>query len=430
MLKRERLLAIGLMMTAAVVSACRGGGGDEASLSGDKSSQVKETLTVWVNRPDPLYEKTANEIAEEMNVSLKYELTNGDDLYTTKLKTAIVANELPDVYMQDAGLSDRSMLLTSKSAAPLNDTLKQLGAESKYYKGQLTKDKDGTIYSLPYRPDTGYVLLYNKKLMAKLGKQPPKTYDDLLNISEAALANRLLPIALGNKDRWPGDLLYNMLVLRQDTEAYAKAAKGEMKFTDKPFVQAAEQIIELVRLGAFGNEVLANGDQEVMNMFYSGKAVFYPTGSWVFFSGAIEHLKNDLGFAIFPKTGPVDDLYLSSLSNHNDEAPYALFVNPSSKRLAEAKEFAVRFSLQLNDVQVKSGQIPYAQTEAKPEGPISKSFSEFVGYTLKLKGTQTFWFDVLPREKGERFRDLTQKLYTGDLSAADFTLQLEAVMRK
>lgn len=427
-LERRLLSIVFCMMTAIVGSACSGGSGDNTPQTAITPGQ-KPTLTLWVNRPDPFYQATAEEVAAEMNLVLHYELTSGDDLYETKLKTAVVANELPDVYMQDAGPSDRSMLLTSKSAAPLNDVLKELGVEAKFNKGQLIRHSDGYIYTLPYRPDTGYGLFYNKKLISRLGMQPPRTFDDLLEICRRAKAQGHLPIALGNRDRWPGDLLYNMLVLRQDTEAFTKAANGEMKFTDKPFADAANQIIELVRMGAFGGKVLKNGDQEAMNLFYSGNAVFYPTGSWAFFNGAIEHLQDDLGFAAFPKTGPVADLFQSSLSNHNEKAPYALYVNPGSKLLPKAKQFAVRYSLKLNDVHVRSGQLPYARTDVKPEGAVPEPLADYVDYTLKLKKIQTFWFDILPREKGEKLRDLTQKLYTGDLSAANFTRQLEAVMR-
>lgn len=327
------LLPLLICSSTLIFTAC--GNTPEASTDGGKKpAQEGGALTLWMFDTTDYIKPAAEEVAKEMNLKLNYEFIN-PETYKTKIKVAVAANELPDVFGQYNGRSERELILNSKMAAPLNDVLKSTGLESKYLNGSLIKEADGNVYSMPYRSEQSEVLVYNKKLLAQMGLQAPKTWEELVNVIKVANSKNIVPIALGGKDRWPGDLIYNTFVLREDIDAYAKAQKGEIKFTDKPFEDAAQKIIQLVNEKAFQPGFLGNSDLEAREMFYSGKALMVMNGSWVF-AKAIPALGDDLGYIKFPQTGAAKDPFSSNTGDRNN-APYGLFVNVQSKQLQKQR---------------------------------------------------------------------------------------------
>ncbi|MNC80672.1 hypothetical protein D3C75_1335540 [compost metagenome] len=54
------------------------------------------------------------------------------------------------------------------------------------------------------------------------------------------------------------------------------------------------------------------------------------------------------------------------------------------------------------------------------------TYATDIGKTLK---TQAMWFGLLAANVGQEYRDLTQQLYGKNLKVAEFTTQLETLMR-
>jgi raffinose/stachyose/melibiose transport system substrate-binding protein len=385
------------------------------------------SLTLWMFNTDIYLKPAAEEVAKEMNIKLNYEFIN-PERYKTKIKVAVSANELPDIFAQYLGKSERELILNANVAAPLNDVLTSTGLESKFIKGNLIQEADGSIYSVPYRPEQSQVVAYNKKLMANLGLQPPKTWDELLTVIKAANSHGVIPIALGGKDRWPGDIIYNTLVLREDPDAFNRALNGEIKFTEKPFMDAADKVIQLVQANAFQPGYLSNSDLEARELFYTGKALIIINGSWIF-TKAISSLGDDLGYIKFPQTGAALDPF-STNTGERSSTPYGLFVNVQSQQLQKSKEFAIRYSLKINNELVKLGQASYADSQMKPEGKINDAYAEYLKDFKSFKFIQTYWYSTITTTKGEEYRDLNQKLYTGTLSSSQYTESMEQIMRK
>ncbi|MDR6881934.1 extracellular solute-binding protein [Bacillus sp. 3255] len=424
--KKQSLFSL-LMIGLVFLSGCGNGDSVNQALGAANETNKGGALTLWMFNTDIYLKPAAEEVAEEMNIKLNYEFIN-PERYKTKIKVAISANELPDVFSQYLGKSERELILNANVAAPLNDVLASTGLESKFAQGSLIQSGNGSIYSVPYRPEHSQVVVYNKKLMASLGIQPPKTWDELLAVIHAANRNGVIPIALGGKDRWPGDIIYNTLVLREDPNAFNRALQHEIKFTDKPFVDAADKVIKLVQADAFQQGFLNHSDLEARDLFYKGKALMLINGSWIF-NKAISSLGDDLGYIKFPQTGAAADPF-STNTGERSSSPYGLFVNVQSPHLPQAKEFAIRYSLKINHELVKLGQAPYAESEAKTEGKINDAYAEYVKDFKNFKFIQSYWYSTMTTSKGEEYRDLNQKLYTGTLSSSQYTESMEQIMRK
>jgi raffinose/stachyose/melibiose transport system substrate-binding protein len=416
------LLTIGLVL----MSGCGDNAPNKQVGAAAKETNTAEALTLWMFNTDIYLKPAAEEVAKEMNIKLNYEFIN-PERYKTKIKVAVSANELPDVFAQYLGKSERELILNANVAAPLNDVLASTGLESKFTNGKLIQEANGSIYSVPYRPEQSQVVVYNKKLMTKLVLQPPKTWDELLITIKTANSQGIIPITLGGKDRWPGDIIYNTLVLREDPDAFNRAVKGEIKFTEKPFVDAADKVIQLVKANAFQLGYLSNSDLEARELFYTGKALMIINGSWIF-TKAISSLGDDLGYIKFPQTGAAIDPF-STNTGERSSTPYGLFVNAKSEQLQKSKEFAIRYSLKINDELVKLGQASYADSQMKPEGKINDAYAQYLKDFKSFKFIQSYWYSTITTTKGEEYRDLNQKLYTGTLSSSLYTESMEQIMR-
>ncbi|MEK3904709.1 MULTISPECIES: ABC transporter substrate-binding protein [unclassified Paenibacillus] len=425
--KKLGVVAASIALSSVVLSACGGANGNEGATQNQdaKAAEGKESVSLWMFDADPMYQAAAEATAAEVGVDLNYEYIQ-DETYKTKISVALAANELPDVFQQHAGKSYRTPVLQSKTVAPLNDTLDSTGLGAKFLDNQLVKEEDGNIYSVPSNISTTLVFYYNKKLMSDLGATPPATWDDLQALVSKADDKGIIPIALGGKERWQGDLLYNLLVARQDVNAFDNAIKGDAKFTDAPFVDAAKQVATLVSSNAFQKGFLGSAYLDAQELFKNDKALIWIDGSFNF--GALSKAMGDnLGYIAFPKTG-AEDVYSATIGFQNSAAPYSLFVNNSSKHLDKAKEFAIKLSLKLNDEFVRKGLPGYAASEVKSESQ-NEQLSAYAADISKTAKTQAMWFGLLSADTGQEYRDMTQQLYGGNLTPEEYTAQLETLLR-
>ena len=81
--------------------------------------------------------------------------------------------------------------------------------------------KDGKYYGVPF--DWGAVgMFYNKALFKQAGldpEKPPTTWTELLDAVKALKAAGITPIAIGEKDKWPGHFWYGYLATREAGQA-------------------------------------------------------------------------------------------------------------------------------------------------------------------------------------------------------------------
>lgn len=437
--------AASLLTVLCLMSALAGCGSTDANVPAGDSSKSEATtaavtaantdapveLSLWnvVDDPnnamslrfDAAYKKTE----ADLGVTIKYEAIAGET-YKTKIKVALAGNELPDIFHMYPG-GDWDPFLAAKAAAPLNDVLAGSGLGKEFYEGYIPEEADGNTYGLPFRVDPTYVMYYNKTVLGTLGVEPPKNYDDLKKVAAAANAKGIGGIGLGDKERWMGDLFYNMMVLREDPRAYEKAIKGELKFTDAPFVTAAEKVNELIRLNAFQSGYMTAVESDVVELFSNDKIALYPIGTWSF-SNLIDKLGDKLGYIPFPAVG-ADANAIESSTGAKSPRPFSFMANAGSKNLEKAKLALVTFIKNNNDLGVKDGELAYMQTGVQPDKPLNAELAKYAEDSKKIKFVQTFWFDSgLPKEQGEPYRDLNQKLFTGKMDPKAYCEEQQKIL--
>ncbi len=262
MVKSIRWALAAATAAALVVAGC--GGGDDSSpksssSSGASSSGKPVTINWWhIANTDPLktvWKQAADDYMKaHPNVTIKITVLE-NEAFKAKLTTNMQAGNPPDIFQSWGGgtlkeQADASLVQDiTKPTSSWIDTLNP-AAVGLYKVG----DKQ---YGVPY--NLGMVgVWYNKALFKKAGiDAPPATWSEFLGDVQKLKDAGITPIAVGEKDKWPGMFWWANLSLRvAGKDAMAKA--GEDGSFDSPgFVKAGEELKKLIDMKPFQKSFLA-----------------------------------------------------------------------------------------------------------------------------------------------------------------------------
>ncbi|HEX8032268.1 MAG TPA: extracellular solute-binding protein [Ktedonobacterales bacterium] len=277
---------------------------------GSSSGSGKVTITWWhINTTDPLktgWQNLANQyMAAHPNVTIKISVIENDP-FKTKLTTAMQAGTPPDIFQSWGG----GVLQQYAKAGLMKDITSDLqsgGWGDSFSPAALNLySYNGKYYGVPW--DVGAVgFWYNKALFTQAGiTQAPATWDDFLNVVKKLQAAHITPIALGEKDKWPGAFYWEYLAVRLGGKAaFDKAYNHDGgSFSDPVFVQAGTYLQQLVALKPFQNGYLgATYDTDHRPLMGNGKAAMELMGQWApsnDAASATDKKGPDFGFFPFP----------------------------------------------------------------------------------------------------------------------------------
>lgn len=249
----------------------------------------------------------------EMNPGVEIEITVlENEAFKGQLVTVMQAGDPPDLFQSWGG----GPLWAFADAGLLRDIAPEINANDGEWRDTIASE--GTLglwgrgeeqYGVPWT--FGPVgIWYNKALMEQAGLDPEApftTWDEFIAAIEALQAEGIIPIAIGEGEKWPGMFWFAYLALRiGGGEAYAAANDRSGAFTDEAFVEAFEKIVELVDMGAFQDDFLAYGYADAAGMVGRGEAAMQLMGTWdpgVQMGNCgedCEGLGEDLGWTTFP----------------------------------------------------------------------------------------------------------------------------------
>jgi raffinose/stachyose/melibiose transport system substrate-binding protein len=123
---------------------------------------------------------------------------------------------------------------------------------------------------------------YNKALFEQAGiANPPATWNELLDAVTKLKAAGITPIALGEKDKWPGHFYWVYLATRiGGQQGFEAAYTRQGSFTDQPFVEAGAKLKQLVDLQPFQNGFLGASYPDHQAVIANGNAAMELMGHW------------------------------------------------------------------------------------------------------------------------------------------------------
>jgi raffinose/stachyose/melibiose transport system substrate-binding protein len=230
------------------------------------------------------------------------------DQYQTRLKTQAAAGELPDAFNAWPNTPIREYV-EAGLLADINDIL----AQNPSWRDSIipiAKDQftvEGKTYGVGLGISVTSVFFYNKALFEKYGVKVPETYSELKTAIDVFKKNNIIPIALGNKARWPAQSEVFSIVANRVTGSQwlldSVAGKNGASFTDKTFIDALGVMKELADLNAFNRDYNTIDDVQVRQYFYKQEAAIMINGTWVIpdmVQNAPADMKGNIEMGTFP----------------------------------------------------------------------------------------------------------------------------------
>ena len=329
---------------------------------------------------------------------------------------------LPDVFYWNAG-GILKALVDQDQIMPLNDYLDEetLG---RLIDGALANMTfDGKIYGLPYT-NACSVLYCNKALFDANNVKIPETWDEFKAAIEAFKAAGITPLTTGGSDRWPTNMLGDILLLRfAGDEVYRKAVFKEEggTFMDEGLIAGANALAELVEMGAFPDDVTALTRDESEVPWHDGKVAMYVMGQW---EGGNLADKEDFIAVAFPAVpgvdsanafmgGPAEEFAVAAYTEHPDEA-YLLC------------QFCAE-NLSKNGYLAGAGLPCWKADFSEYEDQIAPITQQIVALTNEATSFLLWGNTALEGEDSELIMDQTLLLLSGDITGEQFCENMEAI---
>jgi alpha-glucoside transport system substrate-binding protein len=258
-----RFLVVFTVLSVAAFSACGdddddGDGGDDTPTAGETASGTTPSggggeggqvtaLGIWGDEELASFEAMVEGWGGEMD------FTGTRDI-TALLTTRVEGGSPPDVALPaEVGLFQqfaREGELAPLSECPgLEDLIRENYPQSFIDLGTV----DGTLYGFFMKADTKATIFYNPALFEANSLEPLSdgaTWDDLISLSDAALAAATPPYSIGMEagagSGFPGSDVIQQIVLNEQGEDYYDAiVSGETPFTDAGMKDAWEKFGQL-----------------------------------------------------------------------------------------------------------------------------------------------------------------------------------------
>ncbi|HSL87569.1 MAG TPA: extracellular solute-binding protein, partial [Bacteroidales bacterium] len=349
-MKKKLLSKVAASLLAATMLVGLAGCGttnDEVEGSTGTDAGEKVTLNVWhqwsndTNELKKLYDQAvADYISDNPNVKIETQ-TLDTEAYKTKISAEFAgdARGIDVFYYWGAGTARK--LVNAGKLLSMDEYLTD-DVKSRMMDGATTAfEYDGKLYSVP--SFSWFMTLYaNKELFDEAGAELPETYEQLVDaVEKLSKLDGVTPLAAGAKDGWNAAFIYQAFALREvGASNINDMLSGKVDFEDEGYRKAAENLVELYNLGAFGKNPLESGNDDANAAFGNERAAMRIMGSWL-----ANGLYTDETASIDPSN--VVALNIPVVEGKGDVSDYAggfvesFWVNNNTANKEEAAKFAI-----------------------------------------------------------------------------------------
>lgn len=393
----------------------------------DDETIVLDVWHLWVGENDgnSMAFDDALEVyqAQHPNVEIRIDSTE-NEAYKTKIKTALSANEAPDVFFSwGAGFAKpfvEAGLVEEMSGFLDEETLDRL-----HLSAASNFTFDGGLYGLPFVSSMG-VLYCNEEMFEEAGIKLPETMDELYEAVRGFRELEIVPMALGAKETWTAMFFQNIATIRTTgIDTIQLALDKEASFNSQSFINGAQIVIDLIEMGAFDENCLAYTAEEAKVTFLTGEVPMIYQGSWMsaeILSDKYSDVVDKVVAKAFPSLeggkynnqflgGAIDGFMMSSACEHKAEA--AEFV-------AFITEYMARESF-LNGAGLSPWNIDISDEEIDP------LVKEIVDLANHADGFVVAWDTYLSGDDVKWYLELIQQIFAGMITAEEFAEQMQVM---
>jgi raffinose/stachyose/melibiose transport system substrate-binding protein len=340
-----------------------------------------------------------------------------NESYKTKIKAAVAANELPDIFYTWGGGFSQSFVDSGRVLAVDDTYAKYTDSLPKTMTGNLTYN--GKLYGSSYILNVS-MLFYNKKMFDQYGLKAPTTYDELKAVCQKFIDNKITPFGISAKDKWVLAQTHDAMTLKSvgpTSLTSALTKDGKTSYNSAGFLDASQKFVDLIKMGAYSKDAIGLSNDEACATFYAGKVPMFIMGSWM--PGSIyTDAPNPEDFGVVPV--PVLNSQNAKLTDFMGGPSDSLMVAASTKYPKEAAEAMFEIAKSVSHYGYLAGcglpawKVDYDDSTVKP---LTKQVTDYVSKATSF----TLWFDTLMQaEDASVYLDNLQQLYTGDVAPKDF----------
>lgn len=353
-----------------------------------------------------------------------------NDPYKTKLITAMSANEMPDVFIHWTG-GPMVSYIESGVIYDITEFMNKDNYKDKFLDAAIKQAtyKD-SIWAVPVENVSPALLFYNKVLFEENGVKVPTTLDEFEQVCDAFIGKNIIPIALANKTKWPGSIVYGYLLDRMaGPNAFADAYNGVTGFDTPDFNATAEKIQGWAKKGYFGNDFngLDYDSGQDRQLFYNDEAAMYIMGGWFLFTALGENpdfANNKVGVMQFPANPDSKGKASEYIGTVGDNF-YS--VSKSSKN----PEMAFKAITYLLDDQAVPERIAAGKIPPLKGLELTDEISRIISDSASSATYMQLWLDqYLAPEDAELHKDELQKLFGGSITPEQYNASMNKVQHK
>lgn len=354
--------------------------------------------------------------------------TYSDANLKLKVQTGLVSHTLPDVTEWWGG----SYIQPEVQSGAFQDLTPYINSHKSWKNGFLNEafsnyTVKGKIYGAPFESPV-VEMFYNKALFKKAGiAGPPKTWSQMLNDVKKLNAKNIVPIAVGAKDNWPMQEVYQYLVMRDGgTNLIYQALAGKASWAKGGFVKGAEQLMQLVNNKAFEPGFLGKDNTAASNMFQGGQAGMFIIGSWEIGNLSTPYLKKNISFADFPTIPGGKGTQFDAQGGPN--GCYSVSNYSSNKELAD--EFvAFLTSKEQASKWMTAGQQTVPNKVSYNKKSVPAILNKLVAEMPKYKHYNLFWNEIMSNAASTQYYNYMNSMLAGQITPSQFGQNMEQYMK-
>ncbi|PJF31150.1 MAG: ABC transporter substrate-binding protein [Candidatus Thermofonsia Clade 1 bacterium] len=394
-------------------------------------AQSQVVITWWHINTDAAQSAFWQSVADEFmaaNPNVKIEITVlENEAFKSRLVTVMQAGDPPDLFQSWGG----GVLWEYAKAGLVKNIAAELEGEwrnSFSAKAALELyGRNGEYYGVPWTWGT-VGMFYNKALFAQAGiEKLPETWTEFLEVVKKLKAAGITPIALGERDKWPGHFWWVYLAIRLGgEEAFLAAYNRTSSFEAEPFVKAGEYLKELIDLEPFMEGFLGLGYGDQAAAMGDSRAAMELMGQWApsvqASSSQSGGLGENLGWFPFPAVE-------GGAGNPND----VLGGGDGFAVGARAEPEAVAFLRYITspDVQRRAAAIWVLPTVAEAEDAVTDPILQTIlNARNEAPYFQLYYDQFLPPAVGQVVNDSVEMLFAGVATPAEVAAAIEAAARR
>lgn len=216
--------------------------------------------------------------AAHPEINFTWEATQNEE-YKTKIKAAVAANEMPDIFFTWGGGFLREFVeadrvycvddVYAKYASQIPEVM--MGNHQfngKYYAAPTTFNIVGMFTNMELLKEVGY-------------DKVPGTYDELIACCDALVAKGIIPFGCSGKETWcVTEYLESIIEKNCGATALKDMYNGDAAWSNEDVINAVGIFQEMINKQYFDPAGIALSNDEVKANFIAGQYAFYINGTW------------------------------------------------------------------------------------------------------------------------------------------------------